>query len=131
MEKAAKILLLNSKNELLLYLRDDKPSIPHPGFWDLIGGGVEKGETPLMTLKREIKEEIDSEVREVQIIGSEIYEPLNVHITFFKGDIDKNIKKINLTEGQKLDFFRLSNLPLKFPTFYRDFMHQNKPKIFN
>jgi 8-oxo-dGTP diphosphatase len=31
---------------LIIYLRDDKPDIPFPNHWDLIGGHVEEGETP-------------------------------------------------------------------------------------
>lgn len=90
MKEASKIILLNSKNELLLYLRDNKPSISFPGFWDFIGGEAEKGETPLIALKREIKEEINSEVKKVQIIGSTRYKPLNIIIIFFKGKL-KNL----------------------------------------
>ncbi|MBU1988692.1 MAG: NUDIX domain-containing protein, partial [Nanoarchaeota archaeon] len=57
--KATKIILVNQRNkEVLLYLRDNKPSIPHPGYWDLFGGSIEEGESPLESIKREVKEEI-------------------------------------------------------------------------
>jgi 8-oxo-dGTP diphosphatase len=85
MKKIAAIIIENTKGELLLYKRDNKPEIPFPGYWDLIGGHIEEGETPKEALVREIKEEL----------GIEIY-----GITFFKeylcldGDAHHNIKYI-------------------------------------
>ncbi len=46
MKEIAAIILENDKGEFLLYLRDNKPGIPFPNHWDLIGGHVEEGETP-------------------------------------------------------------------------------------
>ena len=42
----AKIILFDKNDQLLIYLRDDKPTIPYPNNWDLLGGLVNKGETP-------------------------------------------------------------------------------------
>ena len=55
MKEIASIILENDKGEFLLYLRDNKPDIPFPGYWDLIGGHVEEGETPEEALIREVK----------------------------------------------------------------------------
>jgi len=52
----AKIALL-CEGQILIYLRDDKPSIPWPGQWDLAGGGREGKETPLECAARETLEE--------------------------------------------------------------------------
>jgi 8-oxo-dGTP diphosphatase len=59
MEKIAAIILENDNGELLLYLRDEKPGIPFPHHWDLIGGHVEEGETTEQALFREVKEELN------------------------------------------------------------------------
>lgn len=60
MKKIAAIILENDKREILLSLRDNKPGIPFPNYWDLIGGHVEEGETPEEALVREVKTEFIS-----------------------------------------------------------------------
>ncbi len=52
----AKIALL-CEARLVVYRRDDKPSIPWPGLWDLPGGGREGDETPAACALREVEEE--------------------------------------------------------------------------
>ncbi|NTU88060.1 MAG: NUDIX domain-containing protein, partial [Chlorobiaceae bacterium] len=38
----ASIIFLNSRSEVLLLLRDNRPDIPYPDMWDLPGGHVEE-----------------------------------------------------------------------------------------
>ena len=64
MKKIAAIILENDKGDILLYLRDNKPGIPFPNYWDLIGGHVEEGETPDQALVREVKEELNIDLKE-------------------------------------------------------------------
>jgi len=52
----AKIALVCG-GRLVVYRRDDKPSIPWPGLWDLPGGGREGGESPVDCALRETEEE--------------------------------------------------------------------------
>lgn len=52
----AKIALVCG-GRLVAYRRDDKPSIPWPGLWDLPGGGREGAETPAACALREVQEE--------------------------------------------------------------------------
>ena len=63
MKQIAQILLFDRNHRLIIYLRDDKPEIPFPNHWDLIGGHVEEGETPEQALVRETKEEIGVELK--------------------------------------------------------------------
>lgn len=51
-----KAALFNGRR-LLVYLRDDKPTIPFPGCWDLPGGGRENDEDPVACAQREVHEE--------------------------------------------------------------------------
>jgi len=53
----AKIAIL-VRNHIVTILRDDIPSIPWPGYWDLPGGGRENNETPAECALRELKEEL-------------------------------------------------------------------------
>lgn len=53
----AKIALLRD-GAVLTILRDDIPTIPFPGHWDLPGGGREGDETPEACVLREVAEEL-------------------------------------------------------------------------
>lgn len=52
----SKLALIRGE-DLLVYLRDEKPEIPFPGYWDLPGGGREGDELPTECAIRETKEE--------------------------------------------------------------------------
>jgi 8-oxo-dGTP diphosphatase len=66
---AAKAFIVRD-NKLLVMKR--RPNDPHkPGAWDIPGGRLELGENPYEGLKREAREEINSEL--------EIIMPLSVH----------------------------------------------------
>jgi 8-oxo-dGTP diphosphatase len=55
--RGAKLALLVGDRVLVLR-RDDIPSIPFPGHWDLPGGGREGDESPEACLRRELAEEL-------------------------------------------------------------------------
>ena len=44
--------------DLATLQRDDRPGLLWPGYWDLPGGGIEPGETPLYCAVRETREEL-------------------------------------------------------------------------
>ncbi|GGA24238.1 NUDIX domain-containing protein [Okeania sp. KiyG1] len=67
------IILLNSNNEILLVLRDDKNSIPFPNTWNLLGGFIENGELPEECICREIREEIEIELTDINFFKSTIF----------------------------------------------------------
>ncbi|MBQ2262205.1 MAG: NUDIX hydrolase [Loktanella sp.] len=50
-------IALTFGNRIVAYKRDDIPTIPSPGMWDLPGGGREGDETPIACALREVEEE--------------------------------------------------------------------------
>ena len=124
MKKIAAIIFENDSGELLLYKRDNKPGIPFPQHWDLFGGHIEEGETPEEALVREVKEELNYDLKEY---------------TFFKeynctdGDAYPNVKyiytgrfnipigEITLLEGDYPAYFRKEEIPgVKFANILKD-----------
>jgi len=102
-------MLENEKGDLLLYLRDNKPGIPFPLHWDLIGGHVEEGETPEQALIREVKEELNIDLKEFTFFRK--YEcnegdayPNVKYI--YTGRIDLPKEEITLLEGDHARYFR-------------------------
>ena len=53
----AKVAILVG-DSLVTILRDDIPTIPWPGYWDLPGGARDPGETAVQTVIRECDEEL-------------------------------------------------------------------------
>jgi 8-oxo-dGTP diphosphatase len=123
------VVLINEKKELLLYLRDDKPTIVYPNMWALLGGHAEKNETPIETLKREIKEEIDFDIKETEFLGA-VDDKVGNLVHIFLTRFDKRKEDIILLEGQKIDFFNYNeSIKLNIPKPIKDFMIKNKEKI--
>ena len=105
--RVAKAILLDRDGRVLIYLRDDKPTIPFPNQWDLIGGMVEAGESALVGLLREVAEEIGVELATAQPI-EEYATPQNEHFTIFWAQLDAIPSELTLTEGQSLTSIDLS-----------------------
>ncbi len=106
MIQVATVLLFDRTGKLLIYLRDeDKAWLPYPGYWDLFGGLVEKGETPEQALVREVKEELGYELREYRkfgeylVIDGDAFPNLK-HVYWAK--IDASKEELTLHEGQCL-----------------------------
>ncbi|WP_268800390.1 NUDIX hydrolase [Pseudomonas huanghezhanensis] len=68
----AKIALLCDAG-LLIYQRDDIPTIPWPGLWDLPGGGREGDETPEQCALRETLEEFGLTIDPACIVWAKVY----------------------------------------------------------
>ncbi len=101
--QGASIIFVNDKNQVLLFLRDDKPEIPYPNMWDVLGGHVDQDETPEECIIRETKEEIDFELKDFQFLCEKDFDD-RFEFTYWK-KVNFEIEKINLMEGQKLQWF--------------------------
>lgn len=97
-----KIMLVNKKNEILLQLRGQNQI--NAGKWTLWGGHVEKGESPEEAIIRELKEEINFELKEFKKIYETIDEK-NVKRIWYIGPINKNILDLHLNEGEEMRFY--------------------------
>lgn len=103
MKKGTSILFVNSRNQIILFLRDDNPNIPYQNCWDVPGGNVEEGETPEQCIIREMREEIGRDIEKLQF-----YKMYNmgdrIEYTYWE-KVDFDIEKITLTEGVRLKWF--------------------------
>lgn len=123
MKKIAAIIFENDNGELLLYLRDNKPGIPFPDHWDLIGGHVEEGETPEQALVREVKEELGIGLKEYEFFR--IYECIdgdaypNIKYIYW-GTLNIPVEEITLYEGVRPAWFKKEEIPhVKFANILR------------
>ena len=114
MKKIAAIILENDNKELLLYLRDNKPGIPFPNCWDLIGGHIEDGETPEEALIREVKEELGITLADFRFykkyvcLTGDAY-PNEKYI--YAGRINIPVEEITLFEGERPQYFTREQIP--------------------
>ena len=117
MREVATALLFDRTNRLLIYKRDQKPSIAYPGHWDLFGGMVEEGETPELALVRELKEELGLSITNFVKIGTYTSDDgigqLNTkHIFLVK--VLEEASELTLYEGEVL-----KSIPLKEHSHYQ------------
>lgn len=114
---AAGILVINEKGEVLLQQRTDN------GKWGLPGGSMEVGETFEQTARREVKEEVNLEVGEIELFN--VYSGEDLHYTYPNGHevyiatcvyICKNDYtgeiKMDIEETKDAKFFSKGNMPI-------------------
>lgn len=112
MESAVKIILTNKENKVLLQLRDQDHS--YTGYWALFGWHIDGEETPEEALLREIKEEINYDLKYFSFIKEYVIEEF-WKIYLFHGTIDVSLDKLTLLEWDDFRFFdheELSHLKL-------------------
>ena len=115
-------MLYTADGQLLLQLRDDKPTIPYPNTWTLFGGAVEPNEPPFRAIVRELEEEL------------ELKTPLTLWFRFpcpirslpgklvcmhycYTGPLNVALDRLVLHEGQRFALFRPEEamaLPMAF-----------------
>ena len=111
----ATTLVFNNKNELLLNLRSDTNT------WGITGGSKELNETLEECAIRELKEETNINVNDLELVtvlsGKEYYfkyqndDELDCVIALYKVSNYNGELKINDAESKELKFFSLDNLP--------------------
>ena len=101
-------ILINPRGQVLLQQRDDNPSIRYPGHWSLFGGTIEEGETPATAVAREVKEEIDFDLRNFGLFREFVQN--NKREFAFAGELNAALDELTLSEGQGMNFFYPSQL---------------------
>lgn len=78
------------------------------GIWGLPGGRIDRGEQPLKAARREIYEELETDMGELVDVGSYAYKGYQhkVYGTLFEGEIGR----IDYTELLQVDWFTLSEV---------------------
>ena len=101
--RVAALIPVNSLGEVLLMQRDEKPGLTFPGHWNLVGGGVEPGETVEEALVRETREEIGIALPSYQHFRRFRWRDYEVNV--FYSRLDQPLETLILGEGQALSFF--------------------------
>jgi len=122
--KGASIIFINDDEQVLLFLRDDKDSIPYPNMWDVPGGHVDPDESPETCIVREMKEEMDMDLTGHALVSIIEFDDRVEHTYWKKENLD--IDAINLMEGQCLKWFireeaRKTELAYGFNQIIEDF----------
>lgn len=112
-------ILQNPRREVLLHQRDEKPGLPFAGYWSMLGGKIEEGESPQEAMQRELLEEISVTVPTVfwKVYDRPISETLTIVQYVFTGQIHYALSEMVLMEGQDLKYFSaeaLLSLPIAF-----------------
>lgn len=104
----AKVIIF-SPDKILLFHRDNIPTIPYPDCWQLVGGGIEEGETPEQALLREVKEEVSYDLKNFKLIsktkgttGGNVW----VYMTFIDKEEEAKLV-LGPGEGQEISWFTI------------------------
>ena len=90
--------LINEKNEVLISLRKNRSD--YNDCWEFPGGKLEKDESWQTALKRELKEELDIEIKETLFLGKVEYDYENFTVELSLLEVKDFDGKIKLKEAE-------------------------------
>ena len=106
--KGVSAILINRRGQVLLQQRDDNPAIRYPGHWSLFGGSIENGESASSAVVREVREEINFEMRNFGLFREFVQN--NKREFAFVGELTAELNELKLSEGQGMNLFYPSQL---------------------
>ncbi|MFA4827055.1 MAG: NUDIX domain-containing protein [Candidatus Shapirobacteria bacterium] len=122
-----KAIILSPPDRVLLFHRDNIPTIFFPDCWHCVGGGIETGETSLEALRRELSEEATYVPKNLLYWGKVkglMNNDVDIFVAFIKRIEEKRFKHHG-DEGQGIGFFSLEEaLKLKLTKNTRHFIEQ-------
>lgn len=127
---ASALICWNDK--ILLFHRDNIPTIPCPDCWHLPGGGIEKGETPLQGIERELYEEVSYVPKDLYFLGKFRRKDGKYSYLFgsFVDDGEAKLFKHGVGEGQEIGFFTLDEaFKLKLTPGIRNYLNKYEEEI--
>ena len=104
-----------------MQLRDQRPDIWYPGCWGCFGGSLDAGEEPLGALRRELKEELQLELKEARPVSRLDFDfgPLGLgkaYRQYYLVEIGEAIvPTLVLHEGQRMEAFSYEQLLAGIP----------------
>jgi ADP-ribose pyrophosphatase YjhB (NUDIX family) len=97
------ICMILKNKKLMLQLRDSNENIVYPNKWGFFGGAVKIGESPLYSVKREMKEELNlKNFKSLRFINNYFDSKTN---SLFYVYILRLKEKFELKEGADYNFF--------------------------
>lgn len=101
------VVVVAPNGHLLCQLRDNIPGIIHPGCWTSSPGGtVEADETHDEAVRREMMEEFNVEIKDIESLTTFILEGEFAGSYFiFAAKLASPISQVQCNEGQKVEFF--------------------------
>ena len=110
--KSVKAIILKRK-KYLLQLRDNKKNIFFPNYWGLFGGRLHMGEKYENCIRREIKEEINLNIKVVKKIVSVNYSMIGLtkerDLNYYEC-FTKYFSDMKLFDGNKFKFFSFNEI---------------------
>ena len=118
---AVAAVIRRADGQFLMQLRDARPDIWYPGAWGCFGGALDAGESPLEALRRELREELEFELRDAVPISRLEFDLQAVGLRkYFRAYYlvqmdDAEIKTLVLHEGQRMKAFSYQELTSGIP----------------
>lgn len=103
-------VIRNEDNEILCALRSPEMSLPN--LWEFPGGKIDNGETPEITLVREIHEELGCLIKVKDLVADTeyTYPHVMVHLLTFEARIVKGVPRAK--EHAKIQWVSIRDLPM-------------------
>lgn len=113
---AVAAIIRTPRSRFLMQLRDTLPNIWYPGSWGCFGGGVDPGEKSTDALRRELREELELELKDATLVSRLEFDlrPVGRQCCFRDYYLvelaEKDLAKLVLHEGERMAEFTFEEL---------------------